>query len=696
MASKALRLKPPPIPTKSKLVQAFSQQQEPCDSELYDDIVSIKKYSTDANQNLTTENTDKNVSMLNFSEAVSIQKLEMKPKPQPKPRNSGDKVTITRLKPLPKPRTLHAARKVTVAHKKKPKPLPKPQVAAQESENVEHCFNTKKPPIPTPTLATTQDDDIYDDVVVYRTKSKHSCEPPVAPEQLLHEDESLPEQNPLSFGAVSEQAEYLYTDASSLSYPRVCTISREHKLEPGYEQGQHYQTEDGPNISEVQSPQGYTYSQPHQDCRLSVDRPRDNVQPTVTSTENISTPTSYIYPSLSPQALRRSQQQQHLQYEYDYACADIGLSMDSVTSASDIEQISSSEGVFARRNYDYAYQLQSSPSSRQVSDSEKGNPDHKYYYIRNPSEGFDIDSFNSNSRHSYDTICDVRRIELPEPEDPPIHLAIGNTEAEATASRPRHYQSVKTEGQQEMSPFSRATSSVNSDVSVRMKFDPLPDVPHLQLSNSEESEARLILYEDIDPQPYEQPHFKLLPNKIRQQTIQLVRGPNKKKLHLNHRKSTRRPSILDVGADQAQFSTQTPKDSCQSDDDYDTIPNEEVYDMLLEDSGIHHSLSVPISTVRRHSVSSPESREELLQSLSSNVVEKRFLETNRLGDLVYSNLNNAGIIDVDVSSRTKIVKELEELMQGAQLSPPIIRPRSRLVSKMDQRLLHRFRRTGSM
>ncbi len=775
--------------------------QQQCDSELYDDIVSIKKYT---NQNLTTESTDRNSSMSNISEAVST---KMKPKPQPKPRNS--KVTIIRPKPPPKPRTLHAARKVKIAHKEKHKPLPKPRVAAQGSETVpyelyehgsksvtstEKLITIKPQLLPKPTFAiVTQDDDIYDDVVVYRTKD--SCEPPVAIEQLLHEDEEVLKQNPLASGAGFEQTEDLYTDASSHPYPRVSTTHEQKQLlheeeevlkqnplasgagfeqtedlytdasshpyprvsttheqkqllheeeevlkqnplasgagfertedlytdasshpyprvstheqkpelninSPSYEQRQ---ADDGSNASEEQSPQSYIYSQPHQDCRkrLSVDRARDNVPPATRDvqfdspapTENISTPRAYIYPSLG---LRRSQQEKSLQY--DYACQDIGLSLNSVTSASDSEQISSSDGVFTARNYDYAYQLQPSPNSKQVSDSEKGSLNPKYYYITN-SSGFDIDSFDSNNQHSYDTICDARR---PELEDPPVDLPVGNIEAEATASG--HYQNIhqiKTEGQREINAFSIGSSSLNSEhthVSVRMNFDPLPDVPQLQLSNSEEEYSD---YEDIDPKPYEQPHFD---NQLRQRTSQLVRGPNKKKLHLSlkHRKSTRRPSILDVGADQAQFSTQTPEDSCESDDDWDTVPfgkSRKVYDMLLEASGIHHGLSVTISPVRRHSVSSPESCTELLSI--SMAAEKRFLETvefDRLVDVVYSKLKSYK--DAGVSSRAKFAKELRELMEGAELSPPplpgIIRPRSRLVSKTDQRLVHRFRRSGSM
>ena len=276
----------------------------------------------------------------------------------------------------------------------------------------------------------------------------------------------------------------------------------------------------------------------------------------------------------------------------------------------------------------------------------------------------------------------------------------------------------------------------------RTKFDPLPDLfDQYQDSGDSDSEYEdVVVYEHIEPEGGDhegEPSYQNLleaqaqslelPKQIRRRTTRLVRGPTKKKLHqtIKQRKNIKQDEELCASGAESS-GTQPQSDESRdgvlvssgelksskaavdtqagdSDDDYQSIPfgkSQEVFDMLLEASGIHRCSNTTPSHARRHSLSSSETAAELQSSVSSGLNYLESTEFGKLRELVYKEFReytDAGI--VHVRSRAQIAREIRELTENAPASPPPlpghVRPRSKHVTKTDmalnQRLQHRAR-----
>ena len=538
------------------------------------------------------------------------------------------KKTKLKKKPIPKPRKL--------IDKLTPLPNAKKCVSPTDDPNPARRRTSKKPiPLPRPGTVLETEEGIYDDIAVSNQHAISNVD-----SANVYEDAS------------SYPLEGLYDDASSYKFPPVNTshklgeLSDKEKLHRGYRTC--HLVFDSNNKES-----------------FPVHRNLDNKEIDVDSEEttNILTPMDYIYPSQSQQIIRQSQLNKSLQY--DYACQDISLSTETSLS-----EPSSTHGVFAKRDYDYAYQheLSSSPTNSTVN--------HKYYYItKTGSQNNPLPSLNL---HSYETI-----------------------------------------------PHSKAVAIV-SERPITSKMKPLPDLPKVscdQLLSSGDD------YDEIDQVNLKPSHYVNtetasmfdLPEKMRQRATLLVRGPTKEKLHLSLRKrkvknhpsifdmfhenknlpSSTRALVLNRSGNNDQFGTQNAN---ECDNNYDTIPSEisrTDFDRLLEANGVYfnHS-SVPPLSVRRHSLSSSETESELL-SLSMNMTpqENCFLQScefDKLKDLVYTELRDyrdAGI--VHVRSRHQIAQDIQNLTECAPLSPPPLPcPRIGLIAHNNNRLLHQ--RTGSI
>ncbi len=521
----------PTIPEKSQMIVAFSKKQikttrriQNCsNSDTYnviiDDTLCITQWSTSLNTTATDMHSASETKKGEYCDDFSTckQALILKPKLLPKPI-IVHKLTFPRKdKPMPPP-------KPKIVTSKTHHPQAMCQLCEQQSkdtsvidttitinslplsdadkrkENSSVSASSKKPmPLPRPSaVKTDSEEDIYDDVIVISKKPRelgapvllknspmprqtHSLSATVGCE-LVEEDTYMDAssrkyllEEDMYMDASSRNyllEEDLYMDASSHKYSQNKAHNHQHDFKvPGrsYYHKQTLRSMDGPKedtncslLDKNRTRHVFDNGTESFPVHSSLNNPYKviDIDRNETPSLNNLTPRDYIYPSHSQQAIRPS----HQSLEYDYAFQDISLSTSESTS-----EVSFSHGVFANRDYDYAYQHGLSSSPRLISDSGKSN--HRYYY--KTAATIDVNSLDSISPHSYETIDDIRHITLPESGCFDLSTHIENcNEAKLVASNSARAYAVATIAEPEgkvCTPGTLDTFTVSEHIPARLQ-----------------------------------------------------------------------------------------------------------------------------------------------------------------------------------------------------------------------------------